>query len=227
MKSKYKIILFDGYGTLFDQAMDTLFNTCQDIVNDLKLDMKREAFLDHWDRYFFPMIREGAFLNFWDAHAIGLERVFEDLAIKADPEPYVNDLFNAFGSVPLYTDVKPTLNALNGVQIGVVSNADHGHLQSALKKNDLTFPLVISSESARCYKPNPDIFRQALSELNAAPQDVLYVGDSQEDDIVGARRADIPVAWLNRDGAKRRDSIPEPDHEIASLSELIRTKKGT
>jgi len=221
MIPRYKFILFDGYGTLFNQAMDTLFDACQRIVNDLQLDMTREAFLDHWDRYFFPMIREGTFINFWDAHIIGLERVFSDLNIQANPKLYVDDLFNAFGSVPLYPDVKPTLQSLNGVQTGVVSNADHGHLQSALSTNGLTFPLVISSESARCYKPNPDIFHQALRALNAKPEDVLYVGDSQEDDIVGTKRAGIPVAWLNRDGAKRRDNIPEPDHEITSLSELL------
>jgi FMN phosphatase YigB (HAD superfamily) len=46
------------------------------------------------------------------------------------------------------------------------------------------------------------------------------VGDSQEDDIVGARRAGLKIAWLNRDGAVRRDETPEPDYEIESLAEL-------
>ena len=37
---------------------------------------------------------------------------------------------------------------------------------------------------------------------------------------MGARRAGISVAWLNRDGSVRRDGIPEPDYEISSLSAL-------
>jgi len=44
-----KLILFDGYGTLFDQAMETLYETCQVVVNDFQLDMAREAFLAHWE----------------------------------------------------------------------------------------------------------------------------------------------------------------------------------
>jgi 2-haloalkanoic acid dehalogenase type II len=216
-----RLILFDGYGTLFDQAMETLYETCQVVVNDLGLGMTLEAFLDHWDRYFFPMIREGEFMTFWDAHVIGLNRVFDDLDVQSDADGYVKALFEAFGQVPIYEDVKPTFQALNGVKTGVVSNADHGHLTSALKANGLAFEVVVSSESARCYKPNADIFFDALRQFDCKVEDALYVGDSQEDDIVGARRAGLKVAWLNREGVAKKDSIPEPDYEIESLAELV------
>lgn len=222
----YKLILFDGYGTLFDQAMDRLCETCQVMVDDLKLNMTREAFLDHWDRYFFPMIREGEFVTFWDAHVAGLEHVFGDLNVKADPIPYVEALFQAFGQVPIYGDVRPTLKALNGVRTGVVSNADHGHLMCALNTHRLMFEKVVSSESARCYKPNPDIFFEALKGFDVRPEETLYVGDSQEDDIVGARRAGVHVAWLNRDGVVRRDAIPKPDYEIRRLLDVPELLKG-
>lgn len=222
----YKLILFDGYGTLFDQAMDRLFETCQVMVDDLKLNMTRELFLDHWDGYFFPMIREGEFITFWDAHIVGLERVFGDLNVKVDPAPYVEALFQAFGQVPLYGDVKPALASLNGIQTGVVSNADHGHLMCALNTHGLMFEKVVSSESARCYKPNPDIFFEALKAFDAHPEETLYIGDSQEDDIVGARRAGVHVAWLNRDGVVRRGAIPEPDYEIRSLLDVPKLLKG-
>jgi 2-haloalkanoic acid dehalogenase type II len=216
-----RLILFDAYGTLFDQAMETLFVTCQTVVDDLNLGITREAFLDHWDRYFFPMIRQDDFMTFWDAHVIGLNRVFDDLGVRAQAEGYVAALFKTFGQVPIYEDVKPALCGLIGVKKGVVSNADHGHLMSALRTNDLAFEQVVSSESARCYKPNADIFIEALKAFDCDPEDALYVGDSQEDDIVGARRAGLKVAWLNRDGVARRDTTPEPDYEIESLSALV------
>lgn len=215
-----RLILFDGYGTLFDQAMETLFETCQVLVDDLQLEMTREAFLDHWDQYFFPMIREGEFVTFWDAHVIGLNRVFNDLDVQGKPEDYVKQLFDRFGNVPLFDDVKPTLQVLNGIQTGVVSNADHGHLTSALATNDLDFEVVVSSESARCYKPKPEIFFDALKQFDCVPEDALYVGDSQEDDVVGARRAGLKIAWLNREGVTRRETTPEPDYEIESLAAL-------
>ncbi|MGZ3387336.1 MAG: HAD family hydrolase, partial [Isosphaeraceae bacterium] len=51
--------------------------------------------------------------------------------------------------------------------------------------------------------------------------EVLYVGDSQSADVLGARNAGMPVAWLNRDGSPLREGVPQPDHEIACLSDLL------
>ena len=217
---RYTTVFFDGYGTLFDKTFDALYETCQLIVDDLQLDATKEAFLDHWDRHFFPLLKTADFVPFWDAHVLGLQKTFADLEVHADPETYVSDLFDAFGRVPAFCDVKPALAALSHVQTGVISNADHGHLTAALRANDLRFKVVVSSESARCYKPDPDIFSTAFKACAAHPAQTLYVGDSQEDDIIGAKRAGIAVAWLNRTGTTRRDDIPEPDYEIDSLSEL-------
>lgn len=217
---KYTTILFDGYNTLFDKAFDALYDICQNIVDDLNLQMSKEAFLNHWDRYFFPLLKQKDFIIFWDAHVIGLQKTFADLKIEADPEAYTKALFDAFGKVPIFSDVKPTLANLNSVQTAVVSNADHGHLTSALATNDLSFSLIISSESARCYKPNPQIFYDAIQELDADPKKTLYVGDSQEDDLVGTNNAGIDIAWINRENTQRRDNIPEPTYQIQSLTEL-------
>jgi FMN phosphatase YigB (HAD superfamily) len=54
-----------------------------------------------------------------------------------------------------------------------------------------------------------------------ARHEVLYVGDSQSADILGAKNAGMPVAWVNRDGSPLREGVPQPDHEIASLSDLL------
>jgi|GEM_PF-2553179 FMN phosphatase YigB (HAD superfamily) len=52
------------------------------------------------------------------------------------------------------------------------------------------------------------------------PDEVLSVGDSQEDDDVGARKAGLQIAWLNRKGPKRKKSVPRPDFEITTLLDL-------
>lgn len=224
---RYTTVFFDGYGTLFDKTFDALHETCQIIVEDLQLDATKEAFLDHWDRHFFPLLKTADFVPFWDAHLISLQKTFADLEVHADPGHYILGLFDAFGRVPAFCDVKPTLAALSHVQIGVISNADHAHLTAALRANDLRFEVVVSSETARCYKPRPDIFLTALKARAAHPDQTLYVGDSQEDDILGAKRAGIAIAWLNRTGATRGDDIPKPDYEIDSLSELPGLVAGT
>jgi FMN phosphatase YigB (HAD superfamily) len=71
-----------------------------------------------------------------------------------------------------------------------------------------------------CYKPAPDIFARALDRLGLAPSEVLHVGDSDVDDVAGARAAGLRVAWLNRDGRTLCPGVPRPDFEIRDLGEV-------
>lgn len=49
-------------------------------------------------------------------------------------------------------------------------------------------------------KPDPRIFLYACRKKNARPEQTLFVGDSYDIDVVGARAAGMPVVWLNRRG---------------------------
>jgi len=40
----------------------------------------------------------------------------------------------------------------------------------------------------------------ALDRLGLEPEEVLHVGDSDVDDVLGAQGAGLPVAWVNREG---------------------------
>ena len=212
-----KAILFDGYGTLFHDALEKLDALCSRIISDHNLEMKPLDFLNTWDKHFFPMIMGEEFITLRESNLITLQRAFDDLGIESSPVPYVQSIFHQFSETGIYEDVKPALKALARTTKGILSNADSDHLESALTRNDLRFPLVISSESARCYKPKPAIFRQALATLDMNPDEVLYVGDSQEDDIVGAKGAGLQMAWLNRKGAPLKQDVPAPEFEISTL----------
>ena len=85
----------------------------------------------------------------------------------------------------------------------------------------LTFDGVLSSESARTYKPHPSAFRQILAILGVEAADSLYVGDSQFDDVQGAKRIGMQTAWVNRNGASLDPSLPAPDHVVGNLLELL------
>jgi 2-haloacid dehalogenase len=60
-----------------------------------------------------------------------------------------------------------------------------------------------------------------LSVLKCQPGEVLHVGDSQRADVVGAKRAGMLAAWLNRRSHKLRPGIPIPDYEITNLRDLL------
>ena len=217
----FRAVLFDGYGTLFEDAFPNVLSVCDRMARDQDLGMTPEEVLAAWDKHWFPLVRGTNFITLRESHHVSLGRLFAELGVQDGTDRYVEDIFDRFSNSRTYGEVDSTLEALGVVVTGIVSNADADHLASALELNRLSFPVVVSSESAKCYKPATGIFYEATNALEVDPGETLYVGDSQEDDIVGARAAGMSVAWINRRGEALKEDIPEPDFEIANLSEVV------
>ena len=73
------------------------------------------------------------------------------------------------------------------------------------------FDTVLISEEEGIAKPDPRIFRQALSRLNAAPGRSVFVGDSLEHDIAGARNAGMMTVYIKKGKAE------DADHAVCDL----------
>ena len=65
------------------------------------------------------------------------------------------------------------------------------------------------------------MFERALEQFGLRPHEVLHIGDSDVDDVKGAKAAGLRVAWVNRDRRSRHPDVPQPDFEISDLSELL------
>lgn len=61
--------------------------------------------------------------------------------------------------------------------------------------------------------------------MGLTPHEALFIGDSLDIDIAGAKGVGMDVAWVNRNGEAVRDGIPEPDYTLSRLAEL-RQKLG-
>jgi putative hydrolase of the HAD superfamily len=99
----------------------------------------------------------------------------------------------------------------------VVSNWDSSlaHVLDRVGLSDL-IDGVVTSASVGVGKPDPEIFKSALTLAGVAPLEALHVGDSLEEDVAGARAAGIDAIWLNRDRGPTPPGVPT----VASLSEL-------
>ena len=101
----------------------------------------------------------------------------------------------------LFPDVVPCLETLArwDIPVAVVSNWD-SRLHSVLRGLGIaeTLQFVLTSAEFGAEKPDPTIFREAIDRLGLAPEQVLHVGDSLEDDVHGARAAGLQAAWLRR-----------------------------
>ncbi len=81
------------------------------------------------------------------------------------------------------------------------------------------FEVVLVSEELGIAKPDPRIFRQALSRLNTAPDRSVFVGDSMEHDIAGARNAGMMTVYIRKGKAENADDAL-CDLVVADLREL-------
>ena len=59
---------------------------------------------------------------------------------------------------------------------------------------------IITSEDAKCYKPNEEIFNKAVKTMGIKPSEALFVGDSVYYDMQPAQKAGLSTAWINRSG---------------------------
>lgn len=84
---------------------------------------------------------------------------------------------------------------------------------------DLFEEIVISAEVA-LRKPNPLIFRRILAMMRLEPGEVLFVGDTPHEDVVGAQAAGIPVAWLSHDRSALPEGIAPPALIVPTIVDL-------
>jgi HAD superfamily hydrolase (TIGR01662 family) len=75
-----------------------------------------------------------------------------------------------------------------GYRLGVISNSD-GRIEALLESVGLAgyFDFIIDSHAVGVEKPDPRIFRMGCERAGVEPEEVVYVGDIYEIDIVGAR----------------------------------------
>jgi HAD superfamily hydrolase (TIGR01549 family) len=123
----------------------------------------------------------------------------------------------------LYADTQHLLEALAGRhRLAVITNGDGATQRNRLRLSGLDryFDLVVAATDLDSGKPDPAIFRHALTGLGLKADDVWHIGDRLDSDVLGALNTGLTAVWLNRGGVVRDPDHPAPHHEIASLAEL-------
>jgi 2-haloalkanoic acid dehalogenase type II len=228
-------IAFDCYGTLLDVTDVHFIEACGRILQAAGHDHDQRAFWDTWLASSRTLAKsqgrdpeeplagpEPAFQSFRERWPQTFAHAFEQVGLSADAVAAYEEFHGTLSGGIAYPDTRPAIERLRAqFRVAVVSNADDDHLLEALAANGLDgFEFILSSEGARSYKPRVPIFRQAVERFSLPPEAVLYVGDSPAADVLGARNAGMPVAWLNRGGAARPERIPAPDLEVPDLVAL-------
>ena len=126
-------------------------------------------------------------------------------------------LKHRFEDIQFFDDVLPALNALQGhYMMGVLSNGNTYPERCGLGDY---FQFVVFAQDYGVQKPDPRLFEIAIGHTGCTKHQLLHVGDSFQNDIIGAKRAGVRSVWLNR---QREDNGTGQQHdfEISSLREL-------
>ena len=107
----------------------------------------------------------------------------------------------------------------NKIPFAIFSNG-WKKLQEA-KAKAIGFPnRVLTSEEIGKWKPNPEAFQEAVTRLGYSLESTLYIGDSPENDVAGAKNAGMPACWFNPEHKNYPENLPKPDFILHALEEL-------
>ena len=103
-----------------------------------------------------------------------------------------------FHHINLYPSVVETLSWLKGrgLPLGVLSDFPVETKLQILNIRDY-FAAALCSEATGYLKPAAEPFQELLKALDVEPQDLLYVGNSYEYDVLGASRLGIRTAHIS------------------------------
>lgn len=231
MRDQVRAVIFDCFDTLIDMR-DRRAEAQDRVRRRVGLPAELAALRAIWSE-----LNEGDLNNTWPLcgstppfltyRQIFVRRwqaVFSRFGVRGDASSAAAEYIAAHTDAAAYPDARSALALLRrrGVAAAVLSNADDDMLVPPLQRLGDHFAAVASSEGLRSYKPHKETFQSVLARLGLAPHQALHVGDSVRADVLGARNAGLPSAWVNRSGQPWPDGTEPPEFQVHTLEELER-----
>ena len=172
---------------------------------------------------FFQIMKDADKLTKWSPEK---ENLFNELRkkIKLNEE---NDFYVNFFWDSIVKSVKPDLEAnkhlekLNRIKFpwGVLTNG-YKYQHEKMKRSGVgnLAPFYIVSGDFGCHKPCKEVFIEASKKINLPCEEILFVGDTAETDIIGAQSVGMKTAWIRM--ARSYPLENKPDFEIDHIKEL-------
>jgi 2-haloacid dehalogenase/putative hydrolase of the HAD superfamily len=118
-----------------------------------------------------------------------------------------------------FPDTNATLERLTraGYELGILSNVDDDLLAGTRRHFTVNFPLLVTAQQVRSYKPAPGHFTTARERIGGRRW--LHAAQSYFHDITPAVAQRVPVAWINRKSMQPTGAA-RADRELRTLTEL-------
>ena len=230
-----KAVFFDLDGTLCDS--DTAWDLAQRDMFQLFRkhypDVSEETLTAAWrtiHQELFQQLNAGK-CSMADVRDSRFQCLFRELDLSTNSVmEEINDFFCSryLTSLHLYEDVT-VLEELHAYHVGIITNGAHDeHTDSQLSKvrhlglSECIQSLTISGEIG-IRKPKVGIFKVACERAGILPVEAMFIGDSVQNDIVGANQAGMTSVHINRTSSKLIPKMADeqPDYSISNLYDVL------
>lgn len=158
-------------------------------------------------------------------YGCGAYRPYETLVAEAAvavgmDASYAKKLEAAWHSLAPWSGATETLAPLRKThRLGVVTNCSERLGQIAADCVGVPFDVIVTSERAGYYKPDPHPYQLALDDLALPAHRVLFVAGSGFD-LFGTAAVGLDTYWHNRIGLAAPDGAPRPLAQACDLAGL-------
>jgi len=165
----------------------------------------------------------GQYVDFWQATEDGLLFAVKQLKLEMSDEKR-EQIMNAYLNLKPWPDVIPALKSLKELKLRLafLSNMTPKMLKTNMHNSGLDeyFEHVISTDSAKTYKPDPRAYQLGVDTLKLKREEIAFAAFAGWD-VAGAKWFGYPTFWVNRVGFPSEELGVTPDGTGKSLVQLV------
>ena len=222
--STIKALLFDTFGTVVNWR-DSVIDDFRSYGRRVGLDVDWEGFVDEWKTAYRPgmdAVRTGKWP--WTRvdriYRMKLDAIIPKYGLDRLGEEERRHLNRVWHRLKPWPDAVPGLDRLKrSYVIAPLSNSDLDCLVSMAKHAALPWDVIFCAEVFRHYKPDPEVYLQAIALLSLAPSEVMMVA-AHNYDLRAARTHGMATAFVPRPTeygpGQTTDLEPEEDWDIVA-----------
>lgn len=170
----------------------------------------------------------GQYVDFWQATEQGLLFAAKQLKLEMSSDKR-EQLMNAYLNLKPWPDVVPALRLLKeaNIRLAFLSNMTPAMLNTNMHNSGLDefFEHVISTDSAKTYKPDPRAYQLGVDTLKLKREEIAFAAFAGWD-MAGAKWFGYPTFWVNRAGFPNEELGVSPDGMGKSLEQLVHFVKS-
>lgn len=230
-----KIVVFDVDDTLYDQidpfkkAMTEVFPEIMEVL-EVSMSQLYLRFRYYSDKVFH--LTENGTLPLEEMRVYRITEAMRDFSYVISTEQ-AQDFQESYqknqGQIVLKKEMEDIITNLNenNITMLILTNGPTEHQKRKIKQLGLESFLdekkVFISEEVGLAKPNREIFEHIENRFASSfPSDFIYVGDSYENDVMGAKGANWKCIWLNKYQKIIEKTTFQADVELTDYHKLDR-----